>query len=147
MVNSIVVSIGVFVVAVVTMVGWVLFAVFGGVGMTQLPYDMLNEFKHRPKPITRQVYDERKKIIGQQSQILMETYKTLNQELKSASKSGGFNRRYRAIKNREKEFRKDVLILDFHYRKLEDGFRHQGGNILLQYVKFGFACLSYFKLI
>ena len=34
------------------------------------------------------------------------------------------------------------MILDYHYRNLEDGYRFQGGNILLQYVKFCLACLS-----
>ena len=128
-----------------TLLGWCLFSVFAGVGMTQLPYDLLNEFKHRPKPITREVYEERKKIIGQQAQILMETYKSVNQAIKVASKAASgkaFDRKYRSVKNQEKEFRKDVLILDFHYRNLEDSYRNQGGNILLQYFKFFLGCLS-----
>ena len=54
-VNSIVISPFVFIVAVLTLVGWFIFAVFCGVGMAALPYDWLNEFKHRPKPITTQV--------------------------------------------------------------------------------------------
>eukprot|EP00842_Homolaphlyctis_polyrhiza_P000811 jgi/Hompol1/1730/HPOL_005041-RA len=104
--NDIVVSVGVFIVAVVTLIGWVIFAVFGGVGMASLPYDMLNEFQHRPKPITSQEYAERKIKIGQQAQLLMEVCKTLNNELKEASRGNSFNRRYRTIKNRERQFRK-----------------------------------------
>nr|KAJ3422296.1 hypothetical protein HK105_000333 [Polyrhizophydium stewartii] len=141
-VNEIVVSIGVFIIAVITLLGWVIFAVFGGVGMVSLPYDMLQEFQHRPKPITAAEYAERKTKIGQQAQILMEVCKTLSTELKEAARGNSFNRRYRTIKNRERQFRKDVIILDYHYRKLEDSYRYQGGNILLQYAKFGFACLS-----
>ncbi|KAI8909694.1 hypothetical protein EDD86DRAFT_238344 [Gorgonomyces haynaldii] len=141
-VNSVVVSIGVFVIAVTTLLGWVIFAAFGGVGMASFPYDLLEEFKHRSRPITRQTYDERKKILGEQAQILMENGKTLNQELKQAARSNNFNRRYRAIKNREKTFRKEVLILEYHYRKLEDGYRNQGGNMLVHYIKFNIGCLS-----
>lgn len=140
-VYSVVVSIGVFIVAVVTLVGWCIFAIFGGVGMVALPYDLLNDFKHRSRPITKVVYEERKRIIGQQAQILMENCKNLNVELKTAAKSNNFGKRYRQIKNREKTFRKEVLILEYHYRKLEDGYKFQGGNMLLHYVKFNLACL------
>jgi LMBR1 domain-containing protein 1 len=141
-VNNVVVSIGVFIVAVITLVGWLIFSIFGGVGMVALPYDMLNDFKHRARPISKQTYEERKLIIGQQAQILMENCKTLNGELKQAAKSNNFNRRYRQIKNREKGFRKEVLILEYHYKKLEEGYRFQGGNILMHYIKFNLACLS-----
>ncbi|KAI8927660.1 hypothetical protein BC831DRAFT_451739 [Entophlyctis helioformis] len=140
--NQVVVSIGVFIVAIVTLLGWVIFAAFGGVGMAAMPYDLLQEFQHRPKPITSAEYAERKVKIGQQAQLLMEVCKTLSQELKEAARSNSFNRRYRTVKNRERQFRKDVLILDYHYRKLEESYRFQGGNILLQYIKFICGCLS-----
>lgn len=53
-INSVVVSPIVFIVATLTLIGWFVFSVFAGVGMSSLPYDWLNEFKHRPKPITAQ---------------------------------------------------------------------------------------------
>ncbi|KAI8897956.1 LMBR1-like membrane protein [Globomyces pollinis-pini] len=141
-INSIVVSPIVFIVAVVTIAGWFVFSVFCGVGMATLPYDWLMEFQHRPKPITGAVYQERKKIIGLQSAILMEAYKQLHEDLKQAARSGRFERKYRALKRRENNFRKDVVILEYHFRKLEDAYRFQGGNILLQYFKFFCAILS-----
>ncbi|KAK6093291.1 hypothetical protein MT418_006614 [Batrachochytrium dendrobatidis] len=141
-VNEVVVSVGVFVIAVITLLGWIIFAVFGGVGMASLPYDMLNEFQHRPKPISSTEYAERKVKIGQQAQLLMEVGKTVNQEVKEAARGNSFNKRYRVIKNRERQFRKDVIILDYHYKKLEECYRFQSGNILLQYIKLFLACLS-----
>jgi LMBR1 domain-containing protein 1 len=80
--------------------------------------------------------------VGEQAGFLMEEYKTISAELKQAAKGGNFNRKYRAIKKKENKFRKDVIILEYHYKMLEDAYRFQGGNILLQYIKFGFACLS-----
>jgi LMBR1 domain-containing protein 1 len=141
-INSVVASPIVFVVAVTTLVGWAIFSVFAGVGMAALPYDWLNDFKYRPKPITHAEYEERKKVIGQQAGILMEAYGSLSQELKAAARGNNFNKRYRALKKKENAFRKDVVILEYHYRNLEDSYRFQGGNILLQYFKFGCACLS-----
>jgi LMBR1 domain-containing protein 1 len=35
------------------LIGWVLFAVFGGIGLVALPIDLIQEFQHRPKPITQ----------------------------------------------------------------------------------------------
>lgn len=141
-VNSVLVSPVVFIVAVLTLIGWVVFSVFCGVGMASLPYDWLNEFKHRPRPITASQYQSRKKQVGEQASILMDEYKILYEELKIASRSNNFGRKYQAIKRRENSFRKNVLILEYHYKNLEDSYRFQGGDLILQYSKFYFACLS-----
>lgn len=54
-INSVLVSPLVFIIAIMTLIGWFIFAVFGGVGLASIPYDLLNDFKHRTRPITRQV--------------------------------------------------------------------------------------------
>ncbi|KAJ3023042.1 hypothetical protein HKX48_004524 [Thoreauomyces humboldtii] len=122
----------VYIVAIVSFVGWVLFSIFGGVGLIALPVDWISQFLHRPKIIKANEYAETKKEIGRNAQLLMEAGKTLNEELKGATRSGLSGRRWRRMKNRENEFRKDVVILEFHYRRLEDSYRNQGGNFILQ---------------
>ncbi|KAI9355736.1 hypothetical protein DFJ73DRAFT_258176 [Zopfochytrium polystomum] len=73
----------------------------------------------------------------------MEVGKQLNEELRNSYRSGSrFNRRFRKLRAREAEFRKDVLILEFHYRRLEECYKQQGGNILLQYLKLVGACVG-----
>ncbi|KND02519.1 uncharacterized protein SPPG_02978 [Spizellomyces punctatus DAOM BR117] len=134
--NHVVVSPLVYIVAIVTFVGWILFSIFGGVGLIALPVDWVSQFLHRPKPIKANEYQEKKKEIGQNAQLLMEAGKTLNEDLKSATRSGVAGKRWRRIKTRETEFRKDVLILEYHYRRLEDAYRNQGGNFLLQLIQF-----------
>ncbi|KAI8818355.1 LMBR1-like membrane protein [Fimicolochytrium jonesii] len=126
------VSVLVYIVAIVSFVGWVLFSIFGGVGLVALPHDWVSQFLHRPKPITANEYKETKKEIGRNSVLLMEAGKTLNEELRAANRSGLSGRSWRRLKNRENEFRKDVIILELHYRTLEDCYRNQGGNFLLQ---------------
>ncbi|KAJ3121152.1 minichromosome maintenance protein 5 [Nowakowskiella sp. JEL0407] len=137
------VSVLVYIVALITLAGWVVFSVFGGVGLVALPFDLINEFIHRPKPITSAEYQDRKKIIGQQAQILMEAGKTLMDELRGGG--GGqsrFGRRYRTVKNRENEFRKDVMILEYHFRRLEESYRMQGGNLIIQIFKLIAGCIG-----
>lgn len=118
--------------AIVSFVGWVLFSIFGGVGLIALPVDWVSQFLHRPKPIKANEYNETKKEIGRNAVLLMEAGKSLNEELRAANRSGLGGRRWRRLKNRENEFRKDVIILELHYRRLEDCYRNQGGNFLLQ---------------
>ncbi|KAJ1566979.1 hypothetical protein HK405_007670, partial [Cladochytrium tenue] len=135
----------VYTVALVTLAGWLIFSVFGGVGLVCLPYDLFQEFQHRPKPITAAEYAEQKKAIGQQAELLMEVGTGLTEELRDSQRSGKsrFDKRFRKLRLREAEFRKDVLILEFHYRRLEECYKMQGVNILLQYFKLvGSAILS-----
>lgn len=108
--NSVVISIGVFIIGVVTFVGWAIFAAFAGVGMAALPYDLVSEFKHRPRPITAQEYQEKRKKIGEQSKILNEVAKTLHQDLKLAARGNSFNRKYRLLKQKEKQFCKVCIF-------------------------------------
>ncbi|RKO93019.1 LMBR1-like membrane protein-domain-containing protein [Blyttiomyces helicus] len=132
----------VYIVAVVSFVGWIVFAVFGGVGLVSLPMDLVQSFIHRPKRITALQYQERKTFVGQQAQLLMEAGKTLQEELKDMRRSGNTGRRYRTVKNRENEFRKDVLILEYHYRRLEDSYKNQGGNFLWQIAQLIGGCVG-----
>ena len=39
----------VYVMAIISFVGWFIFVIFGGVGLTALPMDMIMEFVHKPK--------------------------------------------------------------------------------------------------
>ncbi|KAI8619637.1 LMBR1-like membrane protein-domain-containing protein [Chytriomyces sp. MP71] len=133
----------VYTVALIGLIGWFIFAIFGGAGLISLPVDMIQDFQHRPKPITAAEYAERKKAIGQQSVLLIEVGQTLQDELKLASRGGArMNRRFRQLRTKENEFRKDALILEFHYRRLEESYKAQGGNILLQYLGLIGGCVS-----
>jgi hypothetical protein len=51
-------------------------------------------------------YAEKKKNLGYQAQILMETGKSLQTDLKDLNRANPTNRRYRAAKAREMNFRK-----------------------------------------
>jgi len=37
--------------ALMSFIGWWLFALFGGVGLASLPIKLIQEFLHRPKPV------------------------------------------------------------------------------------------------
>ncbi len=48
---------------VVCWLGMLIVAIFGGVGLINMPYDLMNEFIYRPKPITPEDFNKRKKVL------------------------------------------------------------------------------------
>jgi len=48
---------------VLCFLGMLLVAVFPGVGLINMPYDFMNEFIFRPKPILPEDFNKRKKIL------------------------------------------------------------------------------------
>ena len=48
---------------VVCWLGMLVVAIFGGVGLINMPYDLMNEFIYRPKPITPEDFNKRKKVL------------------------------------------------------------------------------------
>lgn len=73
----------------------------------------------------------------------MEHGSTIQGTLKEVARGNPANRRYRTAKNKEMNFRKDVMILEYHYLKLEEAYKYQGGNIIWHYFKFGCGILGY----
>lgn len=131
MIATVGISAIVYIVALMALIGWFVFSAFGGVGLISLPVDYINAFLHRPRPIAKALYIERKLILGEQSGILME----VGQQIQADIKSNRGGKASKGSMKKEKEFRRDVLILEYHYRKLEDAFKNQGGNILVHYAK------------
>lgn len=50
------VSIIIFLCTIFSIIGFVLLIVFGGIGLVALPFDLIYEYKHRPKRISLQAY-------------------------------------------------------------------------------------------
>lgn len=44
------VSLAVYIIAIMSFFGWIFVVIFGGVGLFALPMDLINDFRHRPKP-------------------------------------------------------------------------------------------------
>lgn len=61
----------IYVMAVFCFVGWWLFVVFGGVGLTALPMDLVMEYLDRPKPISVSVYASKKILYAQTADALL----------------------------------------------------------------------------
>jgi LMBR1 domain-containing protein 1 len=102
------VSIMIYMIALVSFAGWLVFIVFAGVGLVTLPMDFLVAFKYRPRNISTAQYEEGKKIIGEAATRLMKVRDELKAQKLELRKSGtsGFTRKDRQYTNRENNFKK-----------------------------------------
>lgn len=107
--------------------GWLLLFVFGGVGLSALPMDLISEFKNRPKPITVQEYTLRKENIGRETLSLIDEGKKLDDD----EQSGKSGRKHR---KKMLAFKAKITALEEAYEKLEVCYEQQGGKVLPLYL-------------
>eukprot|EP01132_Coremiostelium_polycephalum_P005895 gene5895-7340_t len=126
-----------FIITMVSFLGWLMFIIFGGIGLIALPFDMIADFKNRPRRIPYDKYLERKQKIGERATELVE----IGREIQSRSHGGIMSKNDRRNYNR---FRQAVFLLEEDYERLKISYKRQGGTIILYYAKFlgGFICLG-----
>lgn len=117
------VSLFVYMVGLMSAVGWVLFFFFGGVGLASLPYDFIENFIDRPLPIKRVEYDSKKESIGKECLRLVPIGKKLEEEGR-ASTGGKKHKKKVAV------FKRQVGDLERAHEKLEISYKDQGGSVL-----------------
>jgi LMBR1 domain-containing protein 1 len=109
-------------------IGWLLFFIFGGIGLAALPMDLISDFKNRPKPITVQEFTLRKEAIGREVQSLMAEGKTLEEAEEGGASSG------RKHRKRMLAFKAKVQALEDAYEKLTVSYEEGGGKVLPLYL-------------
>lgn len=129
------VSLFVYVVALMSAVGWLLFFIFGGVGMTAMPMDFIQAYRDRPIPITAAEYAQKKVEIARETERLMEEGRKLDEANRNGTTSKKHNKKVLAFKNQVNE-------LEQYYEKVEISYREKGGEILKAWVSLFIGCLS-----
>ncbi|CAD7967432.1 unnamed protein product [Amoebophrya sp. A120] len=146
----------IYLMAVFCFLGWWLFVVFGGVGLTALPMDLLIEYQDRPKPITASQYASRKILYAQTAESLLAKAQELQDretELKDAT--GGYfsnvNKRKRELKTEFNKFKQSCFLLEKEYDHMEICMKQRGENPVTSGLKvfFGviFAIISFFWVL
>ncbi|GLC46184.1 hypothetical protein PLESTB_001198800 [Pleodorina starrii] len=132
------VSLPVYIMAIQSVLGWLLFLVFAGVGLLAAPIDWLQEFLGRPKAvITKSEYMRRAQIIAQRAKQIMNMLQMLRR--------GDRDRRWRS--NFQKLQREVALMEDDEYQ-LERVFP-QGEDGEVRWVLFmlGFYLLAFMSFL
>jgi LMBR1 domain-containing protein 1 len=134
---SLSVGIDVYIIAVLCFVGWFFFVVFGGIGLSAVPIDLILEFIDRPTAIDEKTYQERRRILGQAAQKLLEQANGLQErDGKVAYKTGWRGaRQKRTVKVDYNKWRRDVNLLEDEFERLKVSKFHKGENPVVSFGK------------
>lgn len=126
-----------YLIALTSFVGWWLLVVFGSVGLTALPLDMIYSFVDRPTKTDLQKYNAQKQVIGEQSRELAKYGNELqDRERDLRGKSGFYNSRQKATLQRDyNKFKQSVYLLEMEYKKIEISLKQHGENPVISYMK------------
>jgi len=103
-----------YVVALTTIVGSVLFTIFGGVGIACLPLGLIFSFVRRPKAvITRSQYIKEATELGKKARELKKAAEALHQEERSGNKGRKWRKNVKAVE-------KELLLLEDDMKALEE---------------------------
>ncbi|XP_030449803.1 LIMR family protein At5g01460 [Syzygium oleosum] len=105
-----------YVVALATVVGSVLFTIFGGVGIACLPLGLIFSFIRRPKAvITRSQYIKEATELGKKARELKKAADALHQEERSGSKGRKWRKNVKAVEKELLQLEEDVKLLEEMY--------------------------------
>jgi len=124
-------SIVLFIITVLSIVGWLLLVIFGGIGFIALPFDLIRSYLYRPLPITRETYESRKIKIGEEAEALMKRGLELQGKYKST-----------ASRKDRNEWKKQVYVLDRDYVHNEIAYKKKGGPAIFYWIKLGVGILA-----
>lgn len=130
------VSIVLYIITMVVFFGWILFIIFGGIGMVAFPLDCIAAWRRRPVRISLEKYVTRKKEIGEQATKLIAKGKAIQEKQRKKSKE---TKRDRRNYNR---FRQAVFMLEEDYERLQECYKRQGGKVILYFLTFILGIIS-----
>eukprot|EP01128_Nolandella_sp_AFSM9_P005402 TRINITY_DN259_c0_g1_i1.p1 TRINITY_DN259_c0_g1~~TRINITY_DN259_c0_g1_i1.p1 ORF type:complete len:496 (+),score=88.65 TRINITY_DN259_c0_g1_i1:148-1635(+) len=123
-------NIFVWLVAVLAIGGWGLFALFGGIGLIALPFDLITSYLHRPLPITKETYNARKIKIGEETEALLQAGMKLTQ------------RNSEMTRKERNEWKKHVYMIDREFVHNEIAYKKKGGAVIIYWAKLALGILS-----
>mmetsp|Transcript_71073 Transcript_71073/g.169636 ORF Transcript_71073/g.169636 Transcript_71073/m.169636 type:complete len:511 (+) Transcript_71073:64-1596(+) len=134
----------IYIVSVLCFLGWFFLSIFGGVGLSAAPLDMILGFVDRPKPISEAAYQQRRKLVGLAAGVLLQRAEELQtrdaegeekkgkRSMWSSWQSGRALRQVRTDYNR---FRCDVLLLEEEFEKIQVSKFNKGESLVVAVLK------------
>eukprot|EP00736_Rhodelphis_marinus_P004198 Rmarinus@m.22958 len=131
------VTVAIYTVALLSILGWVFFTVFTGVGLIALPMDLISAYLYRPKQMKLDEYAKAKIALASRASNL----KKIGQQLQEEGRHKRKSRKDRKLFNK---FKQAVYFLEQDYERVQLEFKERGGNPLwyLWLLILGVLCLS-----
>ncbi|MES1910469.1 MAG: hypothetical protein MHM6MM_003056 [Cercozoa sp. M6MM] len=130
------VTLPVFAMALLSFLGWFLFALFAGIGLFALPVDLFFAWKNRPSPITLRQYETMRQKLGEKAREVRQECESLVQREESEDKTA--NQSWRVRRRRVKHFRgveQQLYELRKDFEIIETAYKLRGGNPLTPWFK------------
>jgi LMBR1 domain-containing protein 1 len=122
------VSIFVFIIALVSVFGHLVFIVCGGFGLTALPVSLIKAFIDKPRRVRGEEFLERKSLITERSEKLIEIGKRLTESQEKGLAT-------RADRATYKEFQAATYQLENDWKVLHSSYFDAGGSIIYPFIK------------
>lgn len=139
---DITVTFPVFVLALLSFLGWFFFANFSAIGLMALPLDLINEWRTRPVQLKIKDYNAMKLQIGRRAKMLREIGEQIQSDGIEASgrkQSRKDRKQARTVFNR---FEQAVYMLKKDFRYLEISQKLKGGNPIWYWAKLFMGCIG-----
>jgi len=129
-----------YIISMVVFLGWVLFIIFGGIGLVAFPFDAITDFQKRPIRISLDQFAKGKHAIGERATKLIE----IGDALRLKQRNGGGRSRWarRRARSNYNKFRQAVYFLEEDYARLQTCFKLQGGKVLFYYAQLLFGLIG-----
>lgn len=115
----------IYVMAMITFLGWFFFVLFGGIGLAALPLDLFADYANRPVRIDLEEFAKQKMVLNERSVKLLEIGRKFTAE-------GRHQKRTRQNKRTYNKFKQAVYFLDKDWEKVRRGAsrrRRQGARL------------------
>ncbi|CEL97760.1 unnamed protein product [Vitrella brassicaformis CCMP3155] len=131
------VSFEIYLIGIMCFVGWFLFALFGGIGLTAIPLDLILSYIDRPTAMDLSKFSARKKLLGEKATNLRQIGEDLKgKELDLRSKTGWSSRKEKAALSQEyNKFKQAVYLLEREWAHLEISLKEKGENPVISIAK------------
>lgn len=113
---EIMVSFLLYFISILALFGGILFIVFGGIGLVTNPYDLINAFRLRPKPINDTEFENRKIMMAEVAEALIQ--------------EGADYRKKNPPRRKYNKWRSEVYLLDEEWERTVEAHKRNGIKIL-----------------
>jgi len=127
----------VYLIAVLCFLGWFFFVMFGGIGLSAVPLDMILAFVNRPRAIDEITYRQRRRLLGKASAVLIQRSEELQTRDGDLAPQTGWraSRKKRKLKADYNRFKTDVHLLEDELERLSLSKFHKGENLAVSIAK------------
>lgn len=122
--------------AIIATIGWVLFLLFGPIGLVAMPIDWIREFLNRPRAvITRAQYIERARDLARRAKDIKEVAEALRRQERTQGRSRKWRRHFNALQVQVSVLEDDQEQLELVFPQGEDPAYSWTITVIMYWVK------------